>query len=49
MGTATRKHHSPEQKVQIVMELLKEENSPRQSTKRSHPGLDDDYRFIFSS
>ena len=27
MGNATRKHYSPEQKVQIVLELLKEEKS----------------------
>ena len=27
MGSATRKHYSPEQKVQIVLELLKEEKS----------------------
>ena len=27
MGTATRKHYSPEQKVRIVLEFLKEEKS----------------------
>ncbi|NDU80026.1 MAG: transposase [Ferrovum sp.] len=27
MGTTTRKHYSPEQKVQVVLELLKEEKS----------------------
>lgn len=30
MGRVTRKHYSPEQKVQIVLELLKEEKSLRQ-------------------